>query len=251
MLEGACIAVVVPAHDEQPFIAQVLDSIPSFVDHVVMVDDASTDGTARVAEQHRDPRVHVVRHAINRGVGAAIATGYRLARDAGAHVVAVMAGDGQMDPDDLPSVLRPVLDRVADYAKGVRLDHPEASRMPALRRLGTSVFGWATGKALGLPSLSDSQCGYTAISTDAIALLDLHDLWPRFGYPNDLLCQLRLRGLRVAEVPVRPVYGAERSELKPRHSLVIAYLIARGAWRVRYASGSRSSSPRTERLLPL
>lgn len=236
MLEGACIAVVVPAHDEASLITQVLDTIPSFVDHVVVVDDASSDRTARIAEQHPDPRVEVVRHAVNRGVGAAIATGYRVARDAGAHVVAVMAGDAQMDPADLPNVLRPILDRVADYAKGVRLDHPDSAKMPVARRWGTQVFGWATRKALGLPSLSDSQCGYTAISVDAIAQLDLQRLWPRFGYPNDLLCQLHLRGMRIAEVPIRPVYGTERSELKARHTIVISWLIARAAWRTRRAS---------------
>lgn len=233
MLEGARIAVVVPAHDESPLIRQVLVTMPSFVDLVVVVDDASGDDTALVAQAHPDPRVQVVRHAVNRGVGAAIATGYRLALDDGVHVVAVMAGDGQMDPADLPNVLRPLLDRAADYVKGVRLGHPDAVRMPPVRRLGTRVFGWATRHALGLPSLSDSQCGYTAISAEAIRRLDLQRLWPRFGYPNDLLCQLRLRNLRIAEVPVRPVYGTERSELKPRHALVIAWLIGRAAWRTR------------------
>ena len=233
MLEGARIAVVVPAHDESILICQVLDTMPSFVDHILVVDDASEDDTALVAERHGDERVQVVRHPVNRGVGAAIATGYRLAVGAGAHAVAVMAGDGQMDPVDLPNVLWPLLDGAADYVKGVRLDHPEAAKMPKMRKLGTRVFGWATRHALGLPSLSDSQCGYTAITAEAIQRLDLQRLWPRFGYPNDLLCQLRVRGLRIAEVPVRPVYGTEKSELKTRHALIIAWLIGRAAWRTR------------------
>ncbi|MFW5739005.1 MAG: glycosyltransferase family 2 protein, partial [Myxococcota bacterium] len=233
MLEGACIAVVVPAHDESALIRQVLDTIPAFVDHVIVVDDASRDDTVAIALKHPDPRVHVLRHPVNRGVGAAIATGYRIAVDAGAHIVAVMAGDGQMDPADLPSVVRPVLDRVADYVKGVRLQHPDIHRMPLPRRVGTKVFGWATRHALGLPALTDSQCGYTAISADAIRKLDLQTLWPRFGYPNDLLGQLAMRGLRVAEVPVRPIYGQEKSELRARHALVIAWLIGRAAWRTR------------------
>ena len=242
MLEGARIAVVVPAHNEALLISSVLASMPAFVDHVFVVDDASTDGTALVAERHSDPRVRVVRHDANRGVGAAIATGYRLARSVGADVAAVMAGDGQMDPVDLPSVVLPVARGQAEYVKGVRLRHPEISRMPRLRRFGTSFFGWATRVALGMPSLADSQCGYTAISSTAICRLDLRGLWPRFGYPNDLLCQLRLQGMRVVEVPVRPVYGTERSELKVRHSLVIAYLIARAAIRVRRSSCEPLSS---------
>ena len=246
MLQGARIAVVVPAHNEAPLIAQVIDSMPSLVDHVIVVDDASTDGTGSKAEQRRDPRVRVVWHAANRGVGAAIATGYRLASSAGARVVAVMAGDGQMDPKDLPSVLQPVLDGAADYVKGTRLAHPDASQMPVLRRLGTRAFGLATCAAMrlsALSALSDSQCGYTAISSQAISQLDLHRLWPGFGYPNDLLCQLRLHGLRVVEVPVRPVYGTEQSELKLRHMIVIAWLIARGAWRIR-----RTQEPDAEPL---
>lgn len=237
MLDGACIAVVVPAHDEEHFIHRVLDTIPAYVDFIFVVDDASSDHTFRVAQQHGDARVHILRHAFNRGVGASIATGYRLALQANAHVVAVMAGDGQMDPDDLLAVLRPVVDGKADYVKGTRLSHEEAYRMPALRRLGTRVFGWATSQVVGYP-LTDSQCGYTAISSNAIRKLDLHGLWPSFGYPNDLLFQLRMHDLRVAEVSVRPVYDKERSELKPRHAFVIACLIARGAWRIRLRSPS-------------
>ena len=233
MLQGAHIAVVVPAHNEAPLIGQVLSTMPPWVDLVVVVDDASTDCTARIAEGHRDPRVRVVRHARNCGVGAAIATGYRKACALGAEVVAVMAGDAQMDPNDLRALLQPVLDGTADYAKGTRLSHPDISRMPLLRRLGTQAFGWATRIALQMPSLSDSQCGYTAMSSRAIEQLDLGGLWPRYGYPNDLLVQLRVRGLRLAEVQVRPVYGTERSGLRFRHGLVIGFLIARGAWRVR------------------
>ncbi len=236
MLEGASIAVVVPAHDESSRIRHVLDTIPTFVDCVIVVDDASNDTTAAIAQKHPDPRVQVVRHAVNRGVGTAIATGYRIALDLGAHVVAVMAGDGQMDPADLPSVLRPILDRAADYAKGERLRHPGVHDMPPARRWGTRVFGWATRYALSMPELSDSQCGYTAISAEAIAQLDLPRLWSRFGYPNDLLYQLRVRGLRVAQVPVRPVYAGERSELRSRDALVIGWIIARAAWRSRRAS---------------
>jgi glycosyltransferase involved in cell wall biosynthesis len=233
MLEGARIAVVVPAHDEAFLIGSVLDTIPSFVDVVVVVDDASTDRTASIVANHPDRRVQLIRHAVNRGVGAAIASGYRLAYRQGVDIVAVMAGDGQMDPLDLPNVLRPVLDGVADYAKGNRLRHPDARTMPPLRRFGTRLFAWATGAAIGNRGLSDSQCGYTAISARAIERLDLHRLWPRFGYPNDLLCQLAMRRLRTMDVLVRPVYGIEKSELRPRHGVTIAWLIARAAWRVR------------------
>lgn len=233
MLDDARIAVVVPAHNEALLIASVIESMPSYVDHIVVVDDASEDDTGSRAAACGDARVQVVTHVVNRGVGAAIATGYRVAREAGADVVAVMAGDNQMHPDDLLAVVRPVAEGQCDYVKGDRLHHPDVRRMPLARRVGSAVLAVATRYALGLPSLSDSQCGFTAIAGHAIDELELYKLWPRFGYPNDLLGLLVCRGMRIREVVVRPVYANEKSELRVRHVVVIAYLIARAAVRQR------------------
>jgi len=231
MWTGSRVVVVVPAYDEAPRIGRVVRGMPPWVDAIVVVDDASTDGTGQVARAVGDPRVEVLRHDGNRGVGASIVTGYRHAsqraggpRDA----FVVMAGDGQMHPDDLPAVVDPVARGDADYVKGDRFRGPgAAASMPLARRLGGRVFSWATAKAIGM-AVSDSQCGYTALARAACEQLDLDALWPRFGYPNDLLSQLTLRGLRVAEVPVRAVYGDEISRLKARHLPVITGLIARG-----------------------
>jgi hypothetical protein len=176
------------------------------------------------------------------GGGAAIASGYRVALvEGGADLdtFAVMAGDGQMDPADLPQVIAPVARGEADYVKGDRFRARDVARvMPPARLLGGIAFSWATSRAIGVP-ISDSQCGYTAISRRACALLDLDALWPRYGYPNDLLSQIALRGLRIAEVPVRPVYGDEVSRLKLRHVPAVAGLIAR-AWANRQVRRARS-----------
>jgi hypothetical protein len=140
-----------------------------------------------------------------------------------------MAGDGQMDPDDLPRVIGPIVEGRADYVKGNRFVWPDArSLMPPARRRAGAVFSWATSRAIGV-AVSDSQCGYTAIARDACAQLDLGALWPSYGYPNDLLSRLALAGLRIREVAVRPIYADEVSRLKPRHVAVVAGLIAR-AW---------------------
>jgi glycosyltransferase involved in cell wall biosynthesis len=232
MWVGARVVVVVPALDEAPRIARVLRAMPAWVDRVVVVDDASTDGTVEAARLVGDPRVEVMRHDRNRGVGAAIVTGYRHAasetggpRDA----FVVMAGDGQMDPADLPAIVEPIARGEADYVKGDRFVGDGAARsMPFARRVGGRLFSWATSRAIGIP-VSDSQCGYTALARAACARLDLDALWPRFGYPNDLLSQLAVRELRVVEVPVRAIYADEVSRLKPRHLPVIGALIAR-AW---------------------
>jgi glycosyltransferase involved in cell wall biosynthesis len=242
MWTGSRVVVVVPAWDEAPRIARVLRAMPAWVDAVVVVDDASDDETVTVARSVGDSRVEILRHERNRGVGAAIVTGYRHAasrpggpRDA----FVVMAGDGQMHPDDLPAIVGPVARGEADYVKGDRFRGPgAAATMPFARRIGGRVFSWATSRAVGIP-VSDSQCGYTALSRAACEALDLDALWPRFGYPNDLLSQLTVRGLRVAEVPVRAVYADEVSRLRPRHLPVITALIARAWMRRALRTGSR------------
>lgn len=229
------IFVVVPAHNEQLLIGRMLRRVPALVDQVLVVDDASDDETSAAARAVGDDRVRVIRHARNAGVGAAIATGYREALVQGADVTVVMAGDDQMHPDDLPALVGPVLDGTADYTKGDRLRHPEVRKaMPWTRRLGGKVLSACTGLAVGMPGLSDSQCGYTAIARRALASLDLDGLWPRYGYPNDLLGQLGQRGMRVQDVVVRAVYADEKSELRARHALRIGWLIARAAWRMRH-----------------
>jgi glycosyltransferase involved in cell wall biosynthesis len=232
MWMGSRVVVVVPAWNEAPRIGRVLRGMPPWIDAVVVVDDASDDGTPHIAESAGDPRVEVVRHARNRGVGAAIATGYERAaaialgpRDA----FVVMAGDGQMDAHDLPSLVTPIALDHADYVKGDRFRFPGVSRaMPPARLLGGIAFSWFTSIAIGVP-VSDSQCGYTAIAREACVRLDMRALWPGYGYPNDLLSQVTLHGLRVRETPVRPVYADEVSRLRPRHVPVVAGLVAR-AW---------------------
>lgn len=239
MLDGSRIVVVVPARDEEERIGSVVETLPAIVDVVVVVDDGSIDATAERALERGGARTSVLRHERSRGVGAAIATGYRHAlalagtpRD----VFVVMAGDAQMDPRDLEALVRPVVDGDADYAKGNRFAWPGArSMIPRGRWLGGHVFSALTRAALAI-SIDDSQCGYTAIARDACARLDLGDLYPRYGYPNDLLGQLVARGLRVRDVVVRPVYAGEKSGIGLRHVPHIGLLVVR-AWLRRRRAG--------------
>jgi glycosyltransferase involved in cell wall biosynthesis len=233
VIHGTSVFVVVPAFREATWLPRVLETMPAEVDRVIVVDDASDDGTFDIARASTDPRVVAVRHADNRGVGAAIATGYRRAlsmpgspRDA----FVVMAGDGQMDPSDLPALVAPIARGEAGYVKGNRFAHPHArAAIPLGRRLGGRVMSALTRVALEL-QVDDSQCGFTALSREACARLDLGSLWPRFGYPNDLLAMLARAGVRIAEVPVRPVYHARpKNKLRARHLPVIAAIVAR-AW---------------------
>jgi glycosyltransferase involved in cell wall biosynthesis len=224
--KAARVAVVVPAYREEALIATMLRGVPSFVDQVIVVDDASPDGTSRAVENVGSARVVLLRHPENRGVGAALATGYHHAIEHHADVIAVMAGDNQMDPADLPRLLDAIVEGGADYAKGNRFVHAEVANMPLPRRVAGKCLAWLTRRAAQL-DIDDSQCGYTAMGARAARAVPWHELWPRYGYPNDLLILLGRRGFRVAEVPVRPVYADERSGVRPWHALTVAGVIAR------------------------
>jgi glycosyltransferase involved in cell wall biosynthesis len=238
MFRGRSVAVVVPAYNEHDKIAATIRSVPGYVDHILVVDDGSRDGTAVVARRAGRRGggrvVEVLEHAENRGVGAAIATGYARALALGAHVTAVMAGDGQMDPADLPRLLDPVATGRADYAKGNRFAWPGGWRdMPRARLIGNVALSFATRLVSGYADVFDSQCGYTAASRGALLAIAPARMFARYGYPNDLLARLGVAGARVVDVPVRPVYGpAWRSGLRPsRVALPIALVLLRALWR--------------------
>jgi glycosyltransferase involved in cell wall biosynthesis len=229
MWQGARVAVIVPAYREERLIGRMLSRLPAYVDQIYVVDDASTDATAeRVAEQG-DARVLLLRHAHNRGVGAAIRTGYERALADGLELLAVMAADDQMDASELPLLLAPVWAKTADYAKGNRFLHPDVARMPPWRRRGSRFLSALTRAATRL-DVDDCQCGFSVLSSQAASKLPLSELWPRYGYPNDLLGMLAARGYKVTDVPVRPVYADEASGLRAYHVLVIMGVIAR-RWR--------------------
>ncbi len=236
------VAVVVPAYNERKLVGRVIRTMPGLVDRVYVVDDASVDGTADQALAPADPRVRVLRHAGNRGVGAAILTGYRAAIEEGMMLAAVMAGDGQMDPADLETLLRPVAMGQADYAKGDRLSWPGAfRRMPFSRYLGNHLFSVLSRMLCGYPELRDSQCGFTAIRVPSLAAMDLDAVYPRYGFPNDFLSRLSDLQVRLAQVPVRPVYGSERSGITLFTALVKMPLVILSAWvRSRRARRERS-----------
>ena len=242
MFSGLRVGVVVPAFNEERAIARTVTSIPKYVDRVIVVDDASHDRTIEQIPA-LSPRVDLQRHPANRGVGAAIATGYRRALALDLDVVVVMAGDAQMDPRDLPALLAPVARGEADYAKGNRFRHADIwHEMPPPRLLGNVVLSLATKVTSGYWHVFDSQCGYTAINRRTLTSLDLDKLFPRYGYPNDLLSRLHAVGARVVDVPVRPVYGPDwKSGISIGTALYpIAFVLARSfATRVARESVSR------------
>ena len=237
MLEGKRVAVVVPAFDEERLIGTTLSGIPDFVDRILVIDDASRDETAERARASGDPRVEVVSHERNQGVGAAILTGYRRALEEGIDVTCVMAGDNQMDPADLEAIAGPVARGEVDYAKANRLFTGRAwELMPHTRYLGNAVLSLLTKIASGYWHVADSQSGYTAIGRSTLELLDLDRIYPRYGFPNDMLVHLNVVNARVRDVPSRPVYGVgETSDIRLRRVIpAISWLLTKAFfWRMR------------------
>jgi len=222
MYRDKTIAVVVPAHNEEKLIGRVIETMPYYVDAIVVVDDCSSDKTSSIVNSYMkkpewSSKLSLIRHEENRGVGGAISSGYKWARDKAFDVAVVMAGDAQMDPNDLPALLDPVVNEGVDYAKGNRLFTGNAWHIiPRWRYLGNSVLSLLTKIASGYWHVADSQSGYTAMSAKALHTIDLDNIYASYGMPNHLLVQLNIYNLRVRDVPIQPVYGVgEKSGIKP------------------------------------
>ena len=219
-------------------IGRVLGTMPDYVTDICVIDDCSADRTSAAVEEFKlkDPRIHLIRHEVNRGVGGSIASGYKWARDRGADVAVVMAGDAQMNPADMPVLLTPVLAGEVDYTKGNRLFHPQADRIPRTRFLGNSVLSLLTKIASGYWHVADSQCGYTAIGRAALQQLDWDRMYQRYGQPNDLLVRLNVQNMRVRDVQVEPIYNiGERSGFRAHRVIwpVARLLLRLFLWRLR------------------
>lgn len=210
--------MVIPCHNEETQIEMVISTMPEYVDYMVAVDDLSRDKTVEVVKnlQKKDNRVVLIEHQTNQGVGGAIASGYKWARDHNMDMAVVMAGDGQMNPDDLPALLDPVADGLADYSKGNRLFTGEAfQKIPTIRYLGNGFLSLMTKITSGYWNIADSQSGYTVINKKALAAIDWDRMYKRYGQPNDILVRLNVENFKVTDVPVEPVYNiGERSGIR-------------------------------------
>jgi glycosyltransferase involved in cell wall biosynthesis len=238
MYRGHLIGVVVPAFNEWELIHETLVAIPSYVDRIYAVDDGSTDGTGAVIEklQEIEGRFVCLRHERNRGVGAAIITGYQEAIAEGVDIIAVMAGDNQMDPEELPGLLDPIVEGRADYTKGNRLLYRgHRDGMGKWRYFGNTLLTFLTRIGSGYWHLSDPQNGYTAISSVVFQRFSPESIYPWYGYCNDLLVKLNAYGFRVMDITMPARYGREKSKIRystyiPRVSWL---LLRKFFWRLR------------------
>ena len=230
---GMHVVVVMPARNEQEHISQSIASIPDNVDWIVVIDDGSTDNTRELSRGALGERGEVV-PTKGLGVGGAIEVGSKqaLTRFGRNCVVVVMAGDGQMDPVDLPAIIQPILEGKADHVKGNRWMHPDGAKgMPFIRRLGTWWLSRLTSLASGV-RIRDSQCGYTATSGAMLADWDWSRTWQGYGYPNWWLMEAGRRGFRIEEVAVKSIYANETSGIRISRFLgSVSWMLWKGVWR--------------------
>lgn len=219
MYEGVRIGVVIPARNEEKHLPLVLATIPDYVDKVVVIDDGSTDNTATCAQGYD------VISLRGEGVGAAIDAGHRylLTMFDDEFISVVMAGDGQMNPGDMPRLLSPIINKKAHHVKGERKDR--AGKMPNLRRFGTMLLAVLTTLACG-QTIRDPQCGYTATSSKVLESWNWDISWKGYGYPNWWIMRLSELGWVIAHVPVEAIYNGQKSGLKvvnflPKVSLML------------------------------
>lgn len=279
MINNKTIAVVVPAYNEEKQIGTVIDTMPEFVDRIVIINDGSKDKTEEIVrsfwrhssniginipdltkkniegrfervnlilqEQMKEEltyfplsivansddeyeRIVLINHEINHGVGAAVARGYKWCKDHGIDCVAKLDGDGQMDPDELENICRPVIEDGVDYVKGNRLIHGGATLIiPKLRLFGNSILSILTKIASGYWSISDTQTAFTAISKKALKSIKLYKLYHSYGYPNDILVKLNIALCTLKEVEIKPIYDiGEKSKMKIRKVIIpISWLL--------------------------
>lgn len=215
MYRDKTVGVVVPAFNEELQIGKVIETMPTYVDKVYIVDDHSTDNTSKIILSYNDDRITLIRHSKNSGVGAAVVTGYKLALHDDMDLIAVMDGDNQMDPDELPKLLDPVVDGRFDYTKGDRLSRLDLKKgMSRWRRFGNFLLTQLTRISSGYWNIQDPQNAYAVISKQTLKKLNLDEVYPRYGYLNDLLFRLNLIGARIHNVQIPARYGNEKSKIK-------------------------------------
>jgi len=206
------VTVVIPAYNEENFVGQILTNIPSFVDRVIVVDDASSDATCANVKDIPDPRIVLLSNSTNQGVGASCVRGYRKALQLDTDIVVKVDADGQTPLDQFPCLLDVIVEEGYDYAKGNRfLETTSLGQMPALRLFGNMALTFLTKLASGYWQVFDPQNGFTAIKKPCLEAIDLDRIHNRYFFENDMLVQLNMLNSRVKDVPMPTVYGKEKS----------------------------------------
>ncbi|HUM26746.1 MAG TPA: glycosyltransferase family 2 protein, partial [Anaerolineales bacterium] len=217
------IVTVIPAYRVQDTITTVLKDLPAYIKHIIVVDDASPDSSVKLvtAAAQQDPRIILIRHERNQGVGGAMISGFHKALELGAKIVVKLDGDGQMDSAHIPALVTPLILGKADFTKGNRFrDFVSLRNMPMVRRVGNLGLSFLTKAATGYWNIFDPTNGFFAIRTEVLKQLPLEAIDKRYFFETSLLANLYLVNAFVMDVPMPARYGNETSHLSIRRSLL-------------------------------
>jgi dolichol-phosphate mannosyltransferase len=212
----AHVAAVIPAYNVARELGDVLRQMPQIIRTIVVVDDASKDDTAAIAEGYAkiDPRIVVIHHEQNRGVGGAMITGFRKTLELGADIVVKIDGDGQMPLWLVPQLVQPLVDGTADYTKGNRFRDLTAIRtMPPVRRIGNVALSFLAKAATGYWQCFDPTNGFLGIRADVLAQLPLKKIDETYYFETSMLSHLYVLGAVVKDIPMPARYAGETSSL--------------------------------------
>lgn len=214
-IENYRLAVVIPAYNAETSIQSVILSIPAYVERIIVVDDGSEDGTRKAVQSLVDPRIVLLHHEHNRGVGGAMVTGFKAALAMGVDLVAKIDADGQMAPDHLERMAQLAIEEKYDYVKANRFQKSGSlPEMPPVRLIGNLVLTFLTRMAAGFREISDTQNGYVLITRHMLARLPLEQIDRGYFFENSMLIELNILEGRIAEMYVPARYDGEMSSLR-------------------------------------
>jgi len=207
--------VVIPAFNLTREVIELINSIPKMVSKILVIDDACPNNSGKVVEKFcKDSRVSVYYNQENLGVGGAVKKGYKIAREKGAKIVIKLDGDGQMNPAEIPKLIEPILNNEADYTKGNRFYTLNSLKaMPKKRLFGNAILNFMSKISTGYWNISDPNNGFTAISNDALMTLELDQISDSFFFESEMLFRLYCNRAVVRDIPIKAIYGSERSNL--------------------------------------
>ena len=244
MYRNKKISLVIPAYNEAKLIKPTLESVPALVDRVYVVDDVSPDNQNEVilACAKKDPRITLLKHTVNQGPGGGIITGYKQSSKDGYDIAVVVGGDNQMPLDEVTRFLDPIIDVKADYTKGNRFLLSQLDdtllKMPKIRLIGNWMIAIVTKIASGYYKVMDFVDGYTAITKEAIDLINWSKAWKQYGYPMDFIIRMNAYSLRVLDIPRTAIYlpGERQSQIKGmKYFLRVSPMLVGGFfWRLRF-----------------
>lgn len=232
MFNNQKIAVIIPTYKAENHLRQVIEGLPQIIDHIIVVNDKCPQGSGNIAVelQTGDPRIIVLFHEINQGVGGSMITGYRKAIELGCDVMVKMDSDDQMDPAFIPELIKPIVENKAGYAKGNRfVDFKALRSMPGFRLFGNSALSFFVKACSGYWNLMDPTNGFTAISQESLLKLNLDKISKRYFFESDMLIHLNIQNTVIKDVPIPARYGSEESSLSIRNTMTrFPFLLIKG-----------------------